>query len=60
MLNWVITFFILAIIASVLGFGGLAGDFMEIAKILAIIFVVLFLVGAVYHIVSGRRGPPSV
>lgn len=60
MLNWVITFFILAVIAMVLGFGGLAGEFMEIAKILAIIFVILFVVSAVHNIVSGRKGPPQV
>jgi len=26
MLNWVITFFILAVLAAMLGFGGLAGN----------------------------------
>jgi len=60
MLSWVITFFILAVIASILGFGGVAGEFMEIAKILAIIFVILFVISAVYNLVSGRRGPPQV
>ena len=32
MLNWIVTFFILAIIAAFLGFTGLAGTFAEIAK----------------------------
>ena len=32
MLNWVITFFLMAVVAAVLGFGGLAGTFAEIAK----------------------------
>ncbi len=33
MLRWAITFAILALIAGVLGFGGLAGDFSYIAQI---------------------------
>ncbi len=61
MMNWVITFFLLAIIAAVLGFGGLAGTFVEIAKFLAIIFVVLFLASLLYSLLTGgRRAPPTV
>lgn len=55
MLNWIITFFILAVLAAVLGFGGLAGTFAEIAQFLAVLFVLLFVVGLVYSMVSGRR-----
>ncbi len=60
MLNWVITFFILAIAAAVFGFGGLAGTFADIAKFLALIFVVLFIASLVYNILSGRRITPPV
>ena len=52
MLNWAINFFILAIVAAVLGFGGLAGEFMEIAKFLTVIFVILFVVAIVQGIFS--------
>lgn len=55
MLNWIITFFLLAIIAAVFGFGGLAGTFAEVAKFLAIIFVVLFVASLVYSIITGRK-----
>ena len=55
MLSWVITFFILAILASFFGFGGLAGSFAEIAKFLALVFVVLFVASLVYSMVTGRR-----
>ena len=34
MLNWAVTFLIIAIIAAILGFGGVAGVATEIAKIL--------------------------
>ena len=57
MLNWVITFFLLAIVAAVFGFGGLAGTFAEIAKFLAGLFVVLFVASLIYGVLTGRRPP---
>jgi len=60
MLNWIITFFVMAIIAAVLGFGGLAGTFAEIAKFLALIFVVLFVASLIYSMITGRRATPPV
>ena len=60
MLNWIITFFVMAIIAAVLGFGGLAGTFAEIAKFLALIFVVLFVASLVYSMVTGKRATPPL
>lgn len=57
MLNWIVTFFILALIAGFLGFGGLAGTFAEAARFLAIAFVVLFVAGIIYEAISGRRPP---
>jgi uncharacterized membrane protein YtjA (UPF0391 family) len=57
MLNYVITFFLLAVIAAFFGFGGLAADFGSIAKFLAVVFVVLFVVSLVGHI--GGRGDNS-
>jgi len=59
MMNWVITFFLLAVIAAVFGFGGLAGTFVEIAKFLAVLFVVLFVISLIYSLLSGRN-PPTV
>lgn len=60
MLNWVITFFLLAIVAAIFGFGGLAGTFAEIAKFIAVLFVVLFVISLVYNMVSGRKINPPV
>lgn len=59
MLGWVITFLIIALIAAALGFGGLAGTAIGLAKIVFYIFLVLFLVSLVYSLVTGRR-PPAV
>ncbi len=54
MLGWVITFLIIALIAGLLGFGGVAGASIEIAKIIFFIALVLFLISAVAHLVRGR------
>jgi uncharacterized membrane protein YtjA (UPF0391 family) len=43
MLNYAILFLIVAIIAGVLGFGVIAGTAAMIAKVLFLLFLVLFL-----------------
>ena len=48
MLRMAIIFAILALVAGVLGFGNLAGDFSYIAKIFLIVFAVLFVVALVF------------
>jgi len=53
MFSWAITFFIIALIAAVLGFTGIAGTAVDIAWALAVIGVILAIVFAVI----GRRPP---
>lgn len=55
MLNYIVTFFILAVVAAFLGFGGLAAGFAEIAKLLSLIFVILFIASLAYRIITGRK-----
>jgi uncharacterized membrane protein YtjA (UPF0391 family) len=43
MLKWAATFFIIAIIAAVFGFTGIASGAAAVAKVLFFIFLVLFL-----------------
>ena len=57
MLGWVITFLIIALIAAALGFGGLAGTAVGLAKIVFYIFLVLFVISLIYSLVTGRRPP---
>jgi uncharacterized membrane protein YtjA (UPF0391 family) len=56
MIRWALTFFVLALIAAVLGFGGLAGDLSYIAKICLLLFIVL----AVVSMIVGRGRTPVV
>ncbi|OYX89448.1 MAG: DUF1328 domain-containing protein [Rhizobiales bacterium 17-65-6] len=54
MLGWAVTFLIVALVAAVLGFGGIAGTAIGIAKIIFFVAVVLFLVSAVVGLMRGR------
>jgi uncharacterized membrane protein YtjA (UPF0391 family) len=47
MLSWAITFLLVAIIAAVLGFGGVAGAATGVAKTLFVVCLVLFIISIV-------------
>jgi uncharacterized membrane protein YtjA (UPF0391 family) len=53
MLHYALVFLVLGLIAAVLGFGGLAGTSIGIAKILFFVFLVLFAVSLLLG--RGRR-----
>lgn len=44
MLHYTVIFFVIALIAAVLGFGGIAAGATEIAKILFFVFLVLTII----------------
>jgi uncharacterized membrane protein YtjA (UPF0391 family) len=44
MLRWSVIFFIIAIIAAIFGFGGIAAGAASIAKVLFFIFLALFII----------------
>jgi uncharacterized membrane protein YtjA (UPF0391 family) len=54
MFGWAISFLIVALIAAVLGFGGIAGLSIEIAKIIFFVAIVLFVISAVVGLARGR------
>jgi uncharacterized membrane protein YtjA (UPF0391 family) len=54
MLGWAVTFLIVALIAAVLGFGGIAGVAVEAAKIIFFVAIVLFAISAVVALFRGR------
>jgi len=59
MLGWALTFLVVALIAGVLGFTSVAGAAMGIAKILFFVFLVLFVVSLILHLVRGRGVGPG-
>ena len=54
MMNWALTFLVVALIAAVLGFGGIAGSAVEIAKLIFYVAIALFVISAVVGMVNGR------
>jgi uncharacterized membrane protein YtjA (UPF0391 family) len=55
MLGWALLFFIVAIIAAVFGFGGIASASAGIAQVLFFIFLVLLVGSLILHLVRGAR-----
>ena len=55
MLGWAITFFVIALVAGVFGFGGIATASAGIAKIIFFVFLVVFLATLIFGAVRGRK-----
>jgi len=55
MLRWALGFFIVALIAAALGFGGVAASAASIAQFIFYIFVILFVVSLLAHFLRGTR-----
>lgn len=54
MLGWALTFLVLALIAALFGFGGIAANAAGIAQILFFLFIVLFLASLIANAIRGR------
>ena len=57
MLYWAAVFFVIALIAAVFGFGGIAAAATDIARILFFVFLVLFVVSLLFGVLAGQ--PPA-
>lgn len=57
MLGWALLFFIVAIVAAVLGFGGIATAAAGIAKIIFFLAIALFVVFLIINMLKGRSPP---
>jgi uncharacterized membrane protein YtjA (UPF0391 family) len=55
MLYWALVFFVIAIVAAIFGFGGIAAGASSIAQVLFF----LFLIVAVASLILGTRGGPK-
>ncbi len=58
LIRWALVFFIVAIVAAVFGFTGIAAAAIEIGRILFFVFLVLFIVFLVLGKTKGR--PPRI
>jgi uncharacterized membrane protein YtjA (UPF0391 family) len=55
MLNLVVTLLIIALIAAVLGFGGITSTAVGLAKIVFFVALLLFLIAALFGMMRGPR-----
>ena len=58
MLRWAIGFLVIAIIAAIFGFGGIATGAADIAKVLFFVSLVVFFVSLILGLVRGGRARP--
>ena len=54
MLRWVVIFLVLAVISGMLGFVGVAFISVKIAKMIFGLFLFLFIVSLIMHLVNGK------
>ncbi len=54
MLGWAITFLIVALVAAIFGFGGIAVFAVDIARIIFFVAIVLFVISAIVALIRGR------
>lgn len=54
MLTWSIMFLVIALIAAVFGFGGIASASAGVAQVLFLLFAVLFAVTILLRVIRGR------
>ncbi len=52
MLRWSIAFFLIALVAAVFGFGGIAAGAVAIGRVLFFVFLALFLLSLIVRLVS--------
>lgn len=55
MLYYAAVFFLIALVAALFGFGGIAAGAVEIAKILFFVFLVLFVVSLITGLIRRSR-----
>ncbi len=55
MLKWAFIFLLLGLLAGILGFGGIAGAFIGIAKVLFFLFVAVFVIFLVLGLMAAKK-----
>jgi uncharacterized membrane protein YtjA (UPF0391 family) len=54
MFGWAITFLVIALIAALLGFGGIADFAVDLARIVFFVAIVLLVISLVFGFIRGR------
>lgn len=54
MLHYAVVFFVIALVAAVFGFGGIAAGAVSIGKLLFVVFIVLAIASFLFGLIKGR------
>lgn len=54
MLKWALIFLVVGLILGAMGFGGVGGAFVDIAKLLFFVAIALFVIFLVLALIAGR------
>ena len=54
MIRWAITFLVVGLVLAMLGFGGIGGAFIGIAKLLFFVAIALFVIFLVLGLMAGK------
>jgi len=60
MLYWSFVFLVISFIAGIFGFGGVSQTAAGVAQTLFYVFIVLFVVSLVFHLLTGGRRTPQL
>ncbi|ABQ68693.1 DUF1328 domain-containing protein [Rhizorhabdus wittichii] len=60
MLKWALIFLVVGLVLGALGFGGIGGAFVGLAKILFFIAIALFIVFALLALFAGKKISDSI
>lgn len=60
MLYWTVIFLVIALVAAALGFGGISSSAAGIAKVLFLIFLILFVVSLIMQLLGRGGSTPPV
>ncbi|HTG39002.1 DUF1328 domain-containing protein [Sphingomonas sp.] len=55
MIRWAVIFLVIGLVMAVLGFGGIGGAFIDIAKILFFIAVAIFVILLILGLIAGKK-----
>ena len=55
MIRWAVIFLVIGLVMAVLGFGGIGGAFIDIAKILFFIAGAIFVVLLILGLIAGKK-----
>lgn len=54
MLRWARTFLVIALITAILGFSGIVALSMELARIVFVVLIILFIVATLTHVLRDK------